>query len=443
MTIETDNVDLTRVGPGTVMGEFMRQYWMPAILSSELETDGAPLRFMLLGEKLIAFRDSSGRVGVMDHRCPHRCASLFLGRNEEDGIRCIYHGWKFDVDGKCVDMPSVPAHQDFKDKVHAKAYKTHERAGLIWVYMGSRAEAPPLPAFEVFLSPESETRISIAQRECNWLQGLEGDIDTSHLGFLHAGSVDPDDLGEDHPMHHAVANRAPEYKVTTAEWGTTYGAYREEADGKLSWRVANFLFPFYTQTPNTDFAKRVVCNAWVPMDDTHTMMIKVTGGTGNVGNFAYHPMKNGEPIPGSGNGIRTVPNTTDWYGRFRAIANPGNDWQIDRQAQRDNIIYSGIHSITGQDQAVTESMGGISDHAFEHLAPSDQMIARSRRSLLIAARAFAEQGTVPPGVDDPLVYWNARSGSFMADRDTDWRDAYAEHLKSAVRWSDPSRHAAE
>src|SRR5712671_4770674 len=131
------------------MGELMRQYWIPAAQSSELVRDGAPLRLMLLGEKLIAFRDSAGRVGVMDHRCPHRCASLFLGRNEEGGIRCIYHGWKFDVSGTCVDMASVPPLQDFKHKVKAKAYPVVERAGIVWVHMGSSAKAPPLPALEI------------------------------------------------------------------------------------------------------------------------------------------------------------------------------------------------------------------------------------------------------------------------------------------------------
>ena len=136
MTQLQDSIDLTRVGPGTVMGDFMRQYWIPAAKSTELKADGDPVRLMLLGERLIAFRDSSGRVGVMDHRCPHRCASLFLGRNEQDGIRCVYHGWKFDVTGRCVDMPNVPPEQDFKDRVHAKAYPACERNGLIWVYMG-------------------------------------------------------------------------------------------------------------------------------------------------------------------------------------------------------------------------------------------------------------------------------------------------------------------
>ena len=163
MTTEHESRELTQVGPGTIMGDLMRRYWLPAAKSSELEPDGAPMRLMLMGEKLIAFRDSAGRVGVMDHRCPHRCASLFLGRNEEGGIRCIYHGWKYDVEGNCLDMPSVTPQQDFKHKVKAKAYRVVERVGLVWVYMGAERTAPPLPGFEILDVPESEIGINLVQ----------------------------------------------------------------------------------------------------------------------------------------------------------------------------------------------------------------------------------------------------------------------------------------
>jgi phenylpropionate dioxygenase-like ring-hydroxylating dioxygenase large terminal subunit len=159
MTTAKDGLELTRVGPGTVMGDLMRCYWIPALMSSELVRDAAPVRLMLLGEQLIAFRDSSGRASVMDHRCPHRGASLFLGRNEQDGIRCIYHGWKFDVAGNCLDMPSTPP-PGFKEKVKAKAYRVTERAGVVWVYMGAQAEAPPLPGFEILDMPDDEIRVS-------------------------------------------------------------------------------------------------------------------------------------------------------------------------------------------------------------------------------------------------------------------------------------------
>ena len=184
------------------------------------------MRLLLLGEKLIAFRDSEGRVGVMDHRCPHRCASLFLGRNEEGGLRCVYHGWKFAADGSCVDMPNVPPHQDYKDKVHAKAYRVAERNGLVWVYMGERKTAPPLPGIEASLLPEADLQITFVQRECNWLQALEGDIDTSHFGFLHAGAVDPASIQGDNLIRWTVSNRAPEYRVADTDWGTMYAAYR-------------------------------------------------------------------------------------------------------------------------------------------------------------------------------------------------------------------------
>jgi len=438
-----DNLDdITHVGPGTPMGELMRRYWVPAALSSEVTTDGPPLRLMLLGEKLIAFRDAQGRVGVMDHRCPHRCASLFLGRNEGDGIRCIYHGWKYDIDGNCVDTPSVPAHQSLVGKVKATAYRAVERAGLIWVYMGDQSNIPRLPALEVTLLPQESIRINIMQRECNWLQALEGDIDTSHVGFLHAGAIDPDDLGEDHPMHHAVYNRAPEYKIEVTEWGTMYGAYRPPHNGMVDWRIAHYVLPFWTMTPNSNIRERVVANAWVPMDDTHTMMIKITGGVGETHNFAYIPMKNGKQMPGT-NKHSYLPNTTDWYGRWRCTANPGNDWNIDREAQRKNIIYSGIDSIPVQDQAVIESMGPIVDHTREFLGPGDRMIARTRQAMMDAVRRLRDEGIAPPSARDPGIVWGARSGSFAAPESMDWRQAYREQLTVATRWTDHVGEAAE
>jgi phthalate 4,5-dioxygenase oxygenase subunit len=424
-----DSADLTRVGPGTVMGQYMRQYWMPAVTSAELKADGDPVRLMILGEKLIAFRDSAGRVGIMDHRCPHRCASLFIGRNEENGIRCVYHGWKFDVDGNCVDMPSVPARQDFKERVHAKAYRTSERNGLVWVYMGERAEPPPMPNIEATQIPGAE--IWCLQRSCNWLQALEGDIDTSHVGFLHVGSLTVDDLTPDHPMRPTVLNRSPEYEVSNSDWGVMYGAYRPNDDGRMSWRVAHFMFPFWTQTPNTRFATRAIARAWVPMDDENVMLFDITGGVDD-GNPAYNSKrKSGEPLFGK---LDYLPNTTDWYGRWRAADNVGNDWALDRESQRNHVQFTGIANITMQDQAVTESMGPITDHSFEHLAPTDQMIARTRRRLLLTARAFAEKGATPPGVDDPGVFFQARAGSFLHDPQTPLQDAYKDQLEHAVRW---------
>jgi phenylpropionate dioxygenase-like ring-hydroxylating dioxygenase large terminal subunit len=432
-----DSEDLVRVGPGTTMGNLMRQYWLPAAKSSEIAADGAPLRLMLLGEPLIAFRDSQGRVGVMDHKCPHRCASLFLGRNEENGIRCVYHGWKFDVDGNCVDMPSVPAARDFKHLVKAKAYKAVERNGLIWVYMGERKEAPPLPMIEATLLPEAEVTINFVQRECNWLQALEGDIDTCHFGFLHAGGISPDIVADDSLFKYTVSDRAPEYHVSDTEVGTMYAAYRDGGPGETYWRFANFMLPFWTQTPQGKFTEHLHNRAWVPMDDTHTMFVSLT--------WKHHPPslgpdKFGNVMPGFSRVFEYLPNTTDWFGRWRLTRNEGNDWLIDREAQARGGNYTGINGIHAQDQAITESMGPITDHLFEHLGPSDMMIMRTRRRLLAVARALAKNGTVPPGVDDPEKMYAVRSGDFVSGAGRNWRDAYAEQMEASVR---PLKLAAE
>jgi phthalate 4,5-dioxygenase oxygenase subunit len=428
MTNAIESEQLTRIGPGTVMGDLMRQYWLPAAKSSEVTAAGDPLRLMLLGEKLIAFRDRSGRVGVMDHRCPHRCASLFYGRNEEGGIRCVYHGWKFDTDGNCLEMPNLQPSQDFKHKVHAKAYKVAERAGVIWVYMGARAEAPAFPEIEAALLPEDDLTIMFTQRECNWLQALEGDIDTSHFGFLHAGSVQPEHVPDDNMLKYQVGNRAPDYHVTDTDWGTMYCAFRPAEDARTYWRFAHFGFPFWTWVPQGDFIDRVQARAWVPMDDTHTMFVSLTWKQMS----RTPPLKDGKPIPGALPVLDYLPNGTDWYGRWRPAASAANDYRIDRDAQRNDVIYTGISHIHMQDQAITESMGEIVDHSFEHLAPSDQMITRTRRRLLLAARALREKGVVPPGVDDPGIYMQARSGEAVLQA-ADWQEAYRDRMRNVVR----------
>jgi phenylpropionate dioxygenase-like ring-hydroxylating dioxygenase large terminal subunit len=435
--------ELTRVGPGTVIGELMRCYWIPALISSELVRDGEPRRLMLLGEKLIAFRDSDGRVGVMDHRCPHRCASLFVGRNEEGGLRCIYHGWKFDVAGNCLDMPSVPP-PDFKQKVKARAYRVVERAGVVWVYMGTQAEVPPLPAFEILDVPDDEIRVSFIQRDCNYLQALEGEIDTSHFGFLHAGHVNVENVSEDEPLRHTIIDRAPKYHVTDTPWGTQYAGYRPAGASRTYWRFGNFLFPFWTQAPNGEFASHMHARGWVPLDDTHTMFVFFWWKHAVSAMSLPQPsFRDGMPIGGTGRGNEFLPNTSDWLGRWRLAANAGNDWRIDRVAQQNGTIYSGIDGIHLQDQAITESMGPIVDHELEHLAPSDQMITRTRRRLLIAARALRERGVVPPGANNPSVYRDARSGYFVSSEGNDWQGVYASQLAEAVHPPLPAMRAAE
>ena len=345
----------------------------------------------------------------MDQRCPHRCASLFLGRNEPGGLRCIYHGWKFDVDGNCLEMPNVAPAQRFEDKVKAKAYKVNERGGLIWVYMGARAEAPPMPMIEATMLPEAELNAQFVLRECNWMQALEGDIDTSHFSFLHIGSVTADQVPEDSMLKYQVACRSPEYHVADTEWGTMYAAYRPTEDERIYWRFAQFGFPFWAQVPQGNFIDRVSARAWVPMDDNHTMSVtlnwtKMSRATSSAEGRQADSRRDSRSST-------CCPMRTEWYGRFRPKANDRNNYFIDREAQRNGTIYSGITHIHMQDQAVTESMGPITDHDFEHLAPSDQMIARTRRRLVHAARALREKGTVPPAVDNPEVFLRARAAS--------------------------------
>jgi phthalate 4,5-dioxygenase len=242
---------------------------------------------------------------------------------------------------------------------------------------------------------------------------------------------------DDNWVKYQVVHRAPEYQVADTEWGTMYCATRPAEDDKTYWRFAHFGFPFWTFIPQGTFVDRVTARAWVPMDDTHVMFMslvwKQASGT--------KPLANGLPIPGSTPRPEFQPNTTDWYGRWRPVQNASNDYLIDRDAQRNNTIYTGITHIAMQDQAITESMGEIVDHSFEHLAPSDQMITRTRRRLLLAARALRDQGVIPPAVDDPALYQKIRSGERIMKAD-DWQAAYEDGMRAAVRPSS-YRQAAE
>ena len=422
------SADLTRTGPGTVMGDFMRQYWIPALKSDELKADGDPMRLMLLGEKLVAFRDSGGRVGVMDQRCPHRCASLFLARNEQNGLRCIYHGWKFDIDGRCVDMPNVPADKDFKQRVKARAYKTHEANGLVWVYMGVQDNIPALPVIDAAYLDDLE--LVFVQRDCNWMQALEGDIDTSHLGFLHLGSLDPEDIPKGHHLEYTITPRTPEFEVSETPCGTMYGAFKQVDENNMYWRCAHFMFPFWTQTPAGAFRDNIQARAWVPIDDEHTMTIWLRKRELRGSSRA---LKGGKTLPGSRPRPEFLPNDTGWLGRWRLLAQEKNDWLIDREAQRNNVIYSGIDNIGLQDQAVTESMGSITDHAWEHLGAGDKMVACTRLRAVEAARQFRESGVAPPGIDNPGLFLEARGGFFTAPLTLKWPEVYRLQMESVQR----------
>lgn len=429
MDRKQQNDVLTRVGPGTPMGELMRQYWLPAVMSSELIADGDPVRLRLLGEDLIAFRTTSGAVAVMDHRCPHRCASLFYGRNEEDGIRCIYHGWKYSADGVCVEMPNIEGGLAGRGAIRARAYRTAERAGVVWVYMGPRREPPPIPEFPVLGMSDEDIDVYCIQRQCNYLQTLEGEIDTSHAMFLHFGMVGAEnDQGPVGAQPVDLVSRAVRYKTAETPYGLLAGAHKKVDEENTYWRFANFLFPFWTQIPPCQFGAEAFARAWVPMDDTHTMLFSIS--TDTYFGLGSRGKKKRRPVPGPP-GItfdyEFLPNTTDWYGRWRLAANGRNDYFIDRALQRSSI-YSGVDGLEIQDSLVSESMGPITDHTLEHLTPADQPIVQTRRALLKAALALRDEGIVPPGVDEPAAYgqW---SGFMTARSDVDWRTLYDESVR--------------
>jgi phenylpropionate dioxygenase-like ring-hydroxylating dioxygenase large terminal subunit len=402
------------------MGRFMRQFWIPAAPSSELVRDAAPIRMMLLGEKLIAFRDSSGRVGIMDHRCPHRCASLFFGRNEENGIRCVYHGWKYDVEGRCLDQANVPAHQDFHDKVRAKAYLAAERNGLVWVFMGERDKAPALPPFEATLLPESETEYRFVQRRCNWLQALEGDLDTSHVGLLHFGSARPSQE-LDAESRNVTMNRAPDYEVTDTPYGLSYGAFRPADGGGTYWRNAHYLVPFWVMPPVARLEDNVLVRGWIPLDDAHCMFVGVS--------WNQYMRENNLRLPGASLVDQLHPNGSGWLDRYRMVEAEENDYLIDRAVQRDRS-FTGIEGIHVQDQAVTESMGPVVDRGLETLAPSDIAVVRGRRTMLRALEAF-EAGKRPAAADDPSLVAGVRGGFFTTKEQGDWLAVHKARVASS------------
>lgn len=410
MLSKDDNELVCRIGPGTPMGNLMREYWIPVLQSEDLpEPDSDPLRVRLLGEDLVAFRDTNRAVGLLAHNCPHRGASLFFGRNEEAGLRCVYHGWKFATSGQCVDMPNEPTESDFRTKVKATAYPCRELNGIIWTYMGPRADPPRLPELGwALVAAECRQSLRYA-RACNWLQALEGDIDSSHVNYLHRrfGNQDSQSTAprlftrtEEDRKHFQLFrdNGTPRLQVLDTDVGVTYGAERPGEDNQVFWRITQFMLPFYTAIPGT----RAIGSAkvWVPLDDEHTLIWEpswsLTGGAlpeedrrGRTGR-----------LPRAG----FLPATSNPLSRWVFADNASNDYSIDRQRQK-TVNFTGMdESNPLQDGAIQETMGAILDRSIEHLGAADAMIIRVRRKLLETVRAHRDEGRVPPGVDAPAAY---------------------------------------
>ena len=412
MLSREDNELLTRVGPGTPMGDTMRRYWMPALLTRELpEPDCPPVRVRLLGEDLVAFRDTNGRIGLLDEFCPHRRVSLFLGRNEECGLRCVYHGWKFDVAGRCVDMMNEP--ESFAHKIRTAAYPTVEVGGIVWAYMGPAELQPVPPLFAWTQVPDSHRHASKVIQESNWLQGVEGGIDTSHAPILHRTFADNSNRPGFKMKDPFVRGKAPVLEVDVTDYGYSYAGIRPLGEREVHVRAYHFILPFHQIRPSRtdDGIPLVAGHIWVPMDDETTMV------------YNWVACVRDEPLPEDeraetrlGNGPLDVDQAT-----FRSRRNRDNNYLLDRHVQKTET-FSGIDGVNVQDRAVQESMGAIVDRSREHLGPADRAVIQARRLLLDAVRAV-DKGETPRGVGSS--YYSLRAGESILPRDTDWRTLLA------------------
>lgn len=417
MNKETSEL-LTRTGPGTPMGQLMRRYWVPALQSSEIaQPDGPQVRVRILGEKLLAFRDSDGEVGLIDEFCSHRGVSLYFGRNEERGVRCAYHGVKFDRHGKCVDVPSDPK---ACARMHIKSYPVVERGGIVWAYMGPPELRPDPPELEWCTLPASHVYVSKRIQECNYLQAMEGGIDTSHVSFVHRYEVDSD------PMHQGVkaldyikADGNVVFTIEKTDFGLTlFGRRNGDADSYY-WRVTQWLFPWFTLIP--PFGEHALGgHVWVPIDDHHCWAWSIN----------YRPEREltaeERQHMAAGLGIHVE---YEAPGSFRPKANRDNDYLMDRQAQKEKRAYSGVFGFSAQDYSLQESMGPIQDHEAERLLPTDRAIVMARRMLQEAAQSVA-QGQEPPALNASAQ--RVRAAGVLLPREADPLKWATEHLADGL-----------
>ncbi len=400
------------------MGTLLRRYWQPVALSSEVaEPDGPPIRVRLLGEDLILFRATDGTLGLVDAFCPHRRAPLFFGRNEECGLRCVYHGWKFDRTGACVDMPSEPPDSLFKSKVTLQAYPTHEAAGAIWAYLGPPESMPAPPDYELTRAPQTHRHISKTYEECNWLQALEGGLDTSHSSFLHNL-----DLGD--PSLLRNADTAPRLDVEKTAYGFRYAGLRALRDQQYA-RVYHYVMPaqqfrgLVTNYRGEGLVETPAIHGhiWVPIDDETT--------------YAWNWMYSYDPaIPiteefAAYYEARTGRGPDDLEAPFRPKRNLRNDFLIDRETQRTRT-YTGITGVNTQDFAVQQGMGPIVDRSREHLGTSDRAIIAIRQ-LLLEALDDVEAGRTPRGADS-ATYRDIRAVDLLIPAEARWQDALEHEL---------------
>ncbi len=421
-SIEENNL-LTQTDKGTPMGELFRQYWIPAMLASELpENDCPPVRVKLLGERLIAFRDTDGRYGLIDEFCPHRLASLWFGRNEDCGLRCPYHGWKFDVEGNCLEIPSDPDKEDFRKSIKLTNYPLLKVGDVLWTHMGDPADRPPEPAWEFCTVSPEQTITTKRLQECNWLQALEGGIDSSHVSFLHSMELERDPLFQGAKANkYNLGDLRPVFEVSPSAGGLYIGARRKVEGDKNYWRVTQWVMPCFTMIPpRADHPQHG--HFWVPVDDENCM----------TWSYDFHPdrpltdTERQACIDGKGVHVAVIPD-----GSFRPVANKDNDYLMDREAQKRGDTYSGIAGFGMQDGSLQESMGPIVDRSREKLVPTDKGIVMTRMRLLKAAKELSEKGTPPPGRDPD--HQKVRSISVILDPELDYAKACQDDMAGKVK----------
>lgn len=410
---------LTQTDPGTAMGDMFRQYWQPAMLASELpEDDCPPVRVKLLGERLIAFRDSKGRYGLMDEFCAHRGVSLWFGRNEGGGLRCPYHGWKYDYTGQCIEVPSESEESGFCEKIKLKGYPLIKVGDVLWTHMGDADNRPAKPEWEFAKVPAEQTFTSKRWQESNWLQAMEGGIDSSHVSFLHSGALNTDPLfrGSRGNKYNA-GDKKPVFEVVESDGGLSIGARRNAEEGHYYWRITPWVMPSFTMVPPRG-DHPMHGHFWVPIDDENCW----------AWSFDYHPTRalSAEERQAMEDGYG-VHNQYEAPGSFRPKQNKDNDYLMDREAQKRGETYSGVWGIAMQDASLQESMGPIVDRTKENLVSTDNGIIMARHRLRKAVIALRDKGVEPPGrsVDHQQV----RSAARVLPPDEPFKDAMKDDLR--------------
>src|ERR1700761_1914645 len=416
MLTQAENELLCRVEGEAPMGALMRRHWVPALLSEQVAIpDGAPVRGQVFGEKLVAFRDSEGKVGLLGEACPHRKASLAFGRNEECGLRCLYHGWKFDTDGNVIDMPSEPKASALPEKATHLSYPTRESGGFVWAYMGP---AETMPEFEAPpWAPHDATRISIAKIElpCNWAQIMEGQIDSAHSSTLHSSDMRPA-KGEatskgDHWVRPST-DKNPRIQVQLTNYGMRYAAIRRPIANAATHdyvRITTYVAPFTALIPpNSSYN---VTSVIVPRDDTSSYFHFIAWCEGDqvgIDTAAWRKFC-----------VLVVGEDVDQ--NFRSIKrHASNNYLQDRALMMDGN-FTGILGIPNQDIAMWESMGPIADRSQERLGASDIAIVQFRRLMLDAVRAFEQEGRVIGQIQPRLPQAKLRSYQGVVEKTVPWR----------------------